>query len=54
MCLLCKKWKDDFKMLALISLQLEIISFMLFIRELKKLTFKTEYTHAVTQRKAQR
>jgi hypothetical protein len=38
-CLLCKKWKDESKMLALIGLLLEIISFMLFIRELKKMTF---------------
>ena len=40
MCLLCRKWKDESKMLAIISLLLEIISFMLFIREVKKLTFK--------------
>jgi len=45
MCLLCKEWKDEFKMLAFIGLLLEIIRFMLFIRELKKLTFQELKMH---------
>jgi hypothetical protein len=53
MCLLCKKWKDEFKMFALISLLLEIINFVLFIRELNKKNWhsRLENTHEVTERR---